>query len=296
MGTFIKIFTADAVMDLEDDIGLGGLIRTRQRVRDNAEVFTAPREVSAMLDLIGTGPVEPWTTHLEPSCGNGNFLAEIVRRKLAWIEQHGDDDPNRIAAAVVVALGSTCGIDISMRNVAEAQTRVLEVVCAHLGTPEWRALAEAVVSSNIVVGNFLKARGADGAAASRTQDRQHHLPSDPARFSEVIRFVRLLPRRYDDGHALVLMSGTLGAGTEVLDAFMVDASPTGRPKFHDIADLTDQIIGIAECDESQIHGDPDKALSVGRTGSLCSGLPDGFPDPSACHVLRTRPADASPAA
>src|SRR3546814_7900619 len=64
-----------------------GQIKTRQRVRDLAEVFTHEREVKAMLDLIpdmfpaGSSTRAVDAKFLEPACGSGNFLAEILDRK-----------------------------------------------------------------------------------------------------------------------------------------------------------------------------------------------------------------------
>ncbi|WP_241761402.1 hypothetical protein [Moraxella catarrhalis] len=58
-------------------------VKSKNRVADFGEVFTAEREVNAMLNLL---PETIWhnitATFLEPSCGNGNFLAEILSRKL----------------------------------------------------------------------------------------------------------------------------------------------------------------------------------------------------------------------
>ena len=58
-------------------------VKSKKRVADFGEVFTAEREVNAMLNLL---PETIWhnitATFLEPSCGNGNFLAEILSRKL----------------------------------------------------------------------------------------------------------------------------------------------------------------------------------------------------------------------
>lgn len=56
------------------------LIKSKERVRDLAEVYTAEREVRAMLDLVPEFSLNQ--TFLEPACGNGNFLIEILRRKL----------------------------------------------------------------------------------------------------------------------------------------------------------------------------------------------------------------------
>lgn len=57
-------------------------IKSRQRVKDHAELFTAEREVKAMCDLVDDELSRIDSNVLEPSCGNGNFLVEIYARKL----------------------------------------------------------------------------------------------------------------------------------------------------------------------------------------------------------------------
>ena len=57
-------------------------IKSRTRVEERGEVFTAEREVNAMLDLVSTECLLPDSRFLEPACGNGNFLASILERKL----------------------------------------------------------------------------------------------------------------------------------------------------------------------------------------------------------------------
>lgn len=58
-------------------------VKTKKRVADHGEVFTNDREVNATLDLVKqeTGRIE--SHFLEPARGNGNFLAEVLRRKYA---------------------------------------------------------------------------------------------------------------------------------------------------------------------------------------------------------------------
>jgi type I restriction-modification system DNA methylase subunit len=57
-------------------------IKSKKRVADHGEVFTNEREVNAMLDLVKTETERIESRFLEPACGDGNFLAEILRRKL----------------------------------------------------------------------------------------------------------------------------------------------------------------------------------------------------------------------
>ena len=49
-------------------------IKSRQRVADHGEVFTNPREVNAMLDLVRDESFRLDSRFLEPACGDGNFL------------------------------------------------------------------------------------------------------------------------------------------------------------------------------------------------------------------------------
>lgn len=94
-------------------------IKSKQRVKEHAEVFTAEREVKAMCDLI---PSEIWenikSTFLEPACGTGNFLAEIYSRKLQYCKSEKDG---------LKALASIYGIDIMPDNVAESRIRLVNM-------------------------------------------------------------------------------------------------------------------------------------------------------------------------
>ena len=60
-------------------------VKSRQRVADHGEVFTAEREVKAMCDLVKQETERIESRFLEPACGNGNFLVEVLRRKLAVV-------------------------------------------------------------------------------------------------------------------------------------------------------------------------------------------------------------------
>ena len=57
-------------------------VKSRERVQQHGEVFTNQREVNAMLDLVRHETERIDSRFLEPACGDGNFLAEILRRKL----------------------------------------------------------------------------------------------------------------------------------------------------------------------------------------------------------------------
>ena len=128
------------------------LIKSKQRVSDFGEVFTPKHIVKDMCDLV---PEEMWvnveTTFLEPACGTGNFLAEILERKFKLCKDWEDG---------LRALKSVYGIDIQMDNVIEARQRLFDMYIAKF--PKSPALsgimAAQILASNIVCGDFIKER------------------------------------------------------------------------------------------------------------------------------------------
>lgn len=119
------------------------------------EVFTADREVAAMLDLIPGVTSDLDATLLEPSCGTGNFLVEALRRKLAPHAPTGE-------YTVLRALASLTGVDIDTDNVAMTRQRLQSVAQEALTdaqpSPAFLGAASAILSSQIVCGDFLDPR------------------------------------------------------------------------------------------------------------------------------------------
>ena len=129
-------------------------VKSKKRVRDYAEVYTAEREVKAMCDLVQEAADDDMyrieTTFLEPACGNGNFLVEIYRRKLQRCHSPAD---------ALQALGTIYGIDILADNVEEARARLYAMYVDAYG-PSMEALA--ILTETIVCGNFLTRLMEDG--------------------------------------------------------------------------------------------------------------------------------------
>ena len=61
-------------------------VKSKQRVADHGEVFTNEREVNAMLDLVKVESERIESRFLEPAMGDGNFLAEVLVRKLNTVD------------------------------------------------------------------------------------------------------------------------------------------------------------------------------------------------------------------
>ena len=90
---------------------------SKERVANFGEVYTGAREVNAMLDLVNQETERIDSRFLEPACGTGNFLVEILERKLAVVAVRYKKSQLEYERNAVVAVSSIYGIDIIEENV-----------------------------------------------------------------------------------------------------------------------------------------------------------------------------------
>ncbi len=109
------------------DIGIGQQVISKQRVTDHGEVYTNPREVNAMLDLVKQETDRIESRFLEPACGTGNFLVEVLNRKLTVVASRYAKSQLEYERYAVIAIGSLYGIDILADNVAACQERLFAI-------------------------------------------------------------------------------------------------------------------------------------------------------------------------
>src|SRR5690606_18049678 len=102
-------------------------VKSRKRVADHGEVFTNEREVNAMLDLVKHETERIESRFLEPACGNGNFLAEILRRKLAVVDKRYSKSQIEWERYAVIAVSSIYGVDILEDNAQECRERLYNI-------------------------------------------------------------------------------------------------------------------------------------------------------------------------
>ena len=146
-------------------------IKSKERVSAHGEVFTNPREVNAMLDLVKPETERIDSRFLEPACGDGNFLIEILRRKLAICE-------TRVKAKqytqlqyehdAIWAISSIYGIELLADNAAACRERLLNYF-----TEQYQSLfkskckdncieaARYILSKNIIHGDALTYKRVD---------------------------------------------------------------------------------------------------------------------------------------
>jgi hypothetical protein len=137
----------------------------RQRIIDHGEVFSPPALVEDMLDLISHECERIDSRFLEPACGDGNFLAEVLRRKLATVDKRNARNRDKWERDAILAICSLYGIDLLSDNIAACRGRLLKVVCDAYETRfksplsgEATRTAAYILSTNIVQGDALTLR------------------------------------------------------------------------------------------------------------------------------------------
>jgi SAM-dependent methyltransferase len=145
------------------------LVKSKQRVADHGEVFTPAWMVEAMLDLVKGETERIDSRFLEPACGDGNFLAPILRRKLAAVElKYGGAEFERRHYALL-ALMCVYGIELLPDNIAACRANLLAVFVEYLQLEQaddlYRA-ASGVLAQNLVHGDALTMRTHTGEPIS----------------------------------------------------------------------------------------------------------------------------------
>ncbi len=142
------------------------LVKSKQRVADHGEVFTPAWMVKAMLDLVQEETHRIDARFLEPACGSGNFLVQVLQRKLAAVElKYGKSEFERRHYALL-ALMCIYGIELLPDNIAECRANLQGIFADYLNLDETSDLYRAafhVLSINLVHGDALTMKASDGA-------------------------------------------------------------------------------------------------------------------------------------
>ncbi|MCC6723570.1 MAG: SAM-dependent DNA methyltransferase [Saprospiraceae bacterium] len=144
------------------------LVKSKERVANHGEVFTAEREVNAMLDMVKQETERIESRFLEPACGDGNFLAEILRRKLDVVEARYKKSQLEFERYAVIAVASIYGVDILQDNVEDCRTRLFNIFNERYTTiyrsnckDECRRSVKFILDKNILWGDALSLRTPD---------------------------------------------------------------------------------------------------------------------------------------
>ena len=142
---------------------------SKQRVADHGEVYTAKREVDAMLDLVKEETERIDSRFLEPACGTGNFLVEILNRKMEAVRRQYAKNRYEYDLASAQAVSSMYGVELLPDNTATCRNRLLQLYLdiykQHQHTdaaPELQSCIQYLLKKNILCGDALTMLQQDG--------------------------------------------------------------------------------------------------------------------------------------
>ena len=120
-------------------------IKSKKRVKDYGEVFTPKFIVDEMIALI---PDEVWSdptkTVLEPACGTGNFVIEIIKKKISC------------GSTPLQAIETTFAVDICEDNIKETRQKVLTEIYDKINNKEFRQAIYIIHNNIFIVTDTLK--------------------------------------------------------------------------------------------------------------------------------------------
>lgn len=144
-------------------------VKSKKRVAEHGEVFTNEREVNAMLDLVKQETERIDSRFLEPACGNGNFLIEILRRKLEVVKARYKKSQWEYEKNGLIAVMSVYGVDIMQDNVAECKTRLYDLYLDYYKSlfkknikQDYLEIIKFVFDKNILCGDALSMKDTNG--------------------------------------------------------------------------------------------------------------------------------------
>jgi len=137
-------------------------VKSKDRVAQYGEVLTPKHIVNAMLDLVKQETERIDSRFLEPACGTGNFLLEILERKLKVVKSRYSKNQLDYERYAILAISSIYGIELLEDNAEECRKRLFEVFDAAYtrlfktkAKERCREVARYILKRNIVHGDAL---------------------------------------------------------------------------------------------------------------------------------------------
>jgi len=144
-------------------------IKTKKRVLDHGEVFTSEREVNAMLDLVKQETERIDSRFLEPACGDGNFLSNVLERKLDIVAKNYKNSQKEFEKYSLIAISCIYGIDILEDNAQECRERLssileerYQLIFKESFSDELLKCIRFMLDKNIIHGDALTLKTVDG--------------------------------------------------------------------------------------------------------------------------------------
>lgn len=142
--------------------------KSKKRVKDHGEVFTPDFIVSDMIELVKDEAERIESRFLEPACGDGNFLAPILERKLEVVKKKYKSSQVEFERNVILAISSIYGVELLHDNVEICISRLYKIVedvylklYKSKCKDDFRKSVKFILSRNILQGNALNLKTAD---------------------------------------------------------------------------------------------------------------------------------------
>ena len=99
-------------------------IKSRERVKKHGEVFTPDFVVEDMIHLVKNETERIESRFLEPACGDGNFLVEVLKRKLDIVKRKYRKSQYDFEKNSIIVIGSIYGVELLEDNRTVALDRL----------------------------------------------------------------------------------------------------------------------------------------------------------------------------
>lgn len=144
-------------------------VKSKKRVTDHGEVFTNKREVNAMLDLVKQETERIDSRFLEPACGSGNFLTEVLRRKLDAVRSKYGKSQTDYERYAIIAVSAIYGIDILEDNIEECKENLEKIFTEEYAKNKYKEInpkvletVSYILNKNMILGDALTLMTVDG--------------------------------------------------------------------------------------------------------------------------------------
>src|SRR3989338_3015200 len=146
-------------------------VKSKQRVKDHGEVFTPDFIVNDMLDLVKNETERIESRFLEPACGDGNFLAPILERKLEVVKKKYKSSETEFERMALLAVSSIYGVELLQDNIEACIERLYKLADDHYtnlykekSNDNFRKSIRFVLGRNILQGDALTLKTENGKA------------------------------------------------------------------------------------------------------------------------------------
>ena len=137
------------------------LIKSKNRVQNYGEVFTSKKEVENMIELLKTELVRPESRFLEPACGDGNFLVEILEKKISFIRKNYKKNQLDYERYSILSLSSLYGIDLLKENIDKSKENLKKIILDNYEKlfvnlkEDYKKTVNYILNKNLLLGDAL---------------------------------------------------------------------------------------------------------------------------------------------